>query len=459
MKQFLTLVLFICFFSPQISAQNYDLNNFKYRFQTFKSLNTNYRYSGGRQYNYDSFDFYTHSPTTVFALGSNLNASLDYNSYASSDTKQSSEYFNSNIDFKASRQNSDYTNYNSLVSSNILNSNINYNKTTTKYYKNNSFWQYSYGSWVTFSNDRNSKKDTMPTISLTTYRKTDVQLNAGIGFGKGRIEDVTSAVNALFLLKDLQKEGIINGFSSEQHENLAKGIVQLLNKRYLGDIRFIYIDQVAMLDSICKANNLSTNSNHLKYFNVLYDNLLYSPYRRSSGKKLSVSLSASNTNSWKSNHLFESIKKEQSHEITPSLTVDYITVKQINSYFQRYFNIRLGATTYKPFSDTLLNGYNNAFIHGDFEILFQPNSRTFIQAKNWGRLSQQLDKRENGYINFDIRHSVSGTYFISRKLRLVADFGGNFSFYADKRKTSLYDFRKTKQYTSYFITSLEYSIF
>ncbi|GAB2625692.1 hypothetical protein GCM10027035_21740 [Emticicia sediminis] len=459
MKQLFTLVLFICFVSPQISAQNYDLNNFKYRFQIFKSLNTYYNYNGGRQYYYDSFDFYTHYPITSSSFERNLNGNLVYNSYKSSDTQQSSEYFYSSLDFKASQQNSDYTNYDTSMLNNTLNSNTNYNKSTTKYYKNNTFWQYNYGSRILLSNNRNSKNDTTLTKSRTIYNETDVNLNAGIGLGKGRIEDVTSAVNALFLLKDLEKEGIIKGFTNEQHENLAKGIVQLLNKRYLGDTRFIYIDQVAMLDSICKANNLSTNSNHLKYFNVLYDNLLYSPYIRTTGKRITFSLSASSTNSWKNRHSLELIKKEQFHEITPLLTIDYTNTKQINSYFQRRFSTRTGTTQYNPFSDTLLNGYKNAFIYADFDILFQPNSRTIIQAETWGRASQQLNKRENSYVNLDIRNSVSATYFISRKLRLVASVVSSLSFYVDKRKTLLNDVRKTKQYRSNFSTSLEYSIF
>lgn len=459
MKQLLTLVLFICFFSTQISAQNYDLNNFKYRYQIFKSLNTNYNYSGVRQYDSNKFDYDYRKLIAVSSLERALNGNLNYNSYKSSDTEQSSENLNSYLNLKSSRSNYDYTSHQLLSLNNILNSGIDYNKTVTKYYKNKYFWAYNYGLRLFFSNNKDTKKDTLPTKSLITYRRTDAEINAGIGFGKGRIEDVTSAVNALFLLKDLVKEGIINGFSSEQHENLAKGIVQLLNKRYLGDNRFIYIDQVAMLDSICKANNLGTTNNHLKYFNVLYDNLLYSPYRRSSGKKLSFSFAASNTNSWKNIHSMDLLTKEQTHEITPTLTIDYVNVKQINSYFQRSFNIRLGATHYRPFSDTLLNGYNNTFIYGNFDILFQPNSRTIIQAGAFGRISQLYTKRENNYLSFDVNHYISATYFISRKLRLVANVNSHFSFNTNKSEPFTDKTYLTKHYFANFNTSLEYSIF
>lgn len=228
------LILLICSFIgvfSSLQAQKYDLNTFKFRYQNYKYLNVDFgtQSLSVKQNTKNSINSSNFSSAS-FSFSSNIN----YKRRVSSDKFQIDESFQFSPNF-------DYSSYNrhsnsidsasrSLSSQNF----IFYERSKTRYYKGLNF------TMINFGIESNMTLNT-PVKSLNSFKHTEF---VNFGLGKGRIEDVSDGVTAIFIAKEFLSKNLTSSIDSSQIEILAKGIVEARNKRFLNDTRFQYIDQM-----------------------------------------------------------------------------------------------------------------------------------------------------------------------------------------------------------------------
>jgi len=83
-----------------------------------------------------------------------------------------------------------------------------------------------------------------------------------IGFGKGRIENVTDAQMAYNILNDLKKNNLLSAdFNNEDINGLAKTITRLNNTR-LFDFRRKHIFELKQIDSFFKCQRIGERKKH-----------------------------------------------------------------------------------------------------------------------------------------------------------------------------------------------------
>lgn len=396
------------------SAKVYDLNDFKFRYQRYRALEFDYNFQG--QLNSTNIKAERNSLFKQNASSYDFSLLLRGFTFQNTQKKQVEESFNAGISATGASANG----LDVDTQSNNFTPSANYN-CAVRNYNGNRFFTFEYGGNGNFSNIRedNSK--------ASLHR---LAINASIGLGIGRIENVSDAVTAQFLLKDLQRNGGLETYNATQLENLADGIVKARNARYIGDNRFRFIDQITLLDSVARANNLVGN-NELKYFTVLYDNFLYTNYFRETGTRHTFSL----TNSFITED--NAVGNANSfYFLGPEY--EFVNAFQKSAYLERKTTV--GASFGNVWS---LNGEENSqrsqglntratVRHG---YIYQPNSRTFFDfSANTGinivRYVQDLNFATlSGGLTADVN------YFFSRRLSIF----GSLNYTVNRSKLTLRD--------------------
>ena len=252
----------------------------------------------------------------------------------------------------------------------------------------------NYGYHSTFSNKTNNlnKADRGNGNSFNTG------LNLYVGVGIGRIETVTDAQQAIYLINAFAKNKRLNrDLSTTEIFSLSQEISRVKNKRFL-DYRLHLIDEVSHVDSFFVANNL-INKSDANYFTTLYDIWLYGDkFERKSGSSLELRLSPTlyTTNSYIKNSqeiyidsLFES--KDNSLFSSPNLSLSYQYEKPVNQKWQKSVNASLAVefTNFKSTSQDLItnmttessNSTKIARAYASYKLGFYPNTRTNIFAQ------------------------------------------------------------------------------
>lgn len=436
MKKHLLIILFSATFF-QLSAQEYNLNNFKYRYQQYKSLEFNYNTSGK----------FSHQNYSNKYTNSNLNfiGTANLANFYNTDSKSKSEQLSLNTSTSNTYQNAIVRTFNidengfspidnpytdrKEISNSVRNAlSLGYSNSTTKF-KGKKFINYYVNNSFSTENVNITYKDSLKQ-SIHQLRNS---LSLGIGAGKGRLEYINDAVTAQFLLEDLKKSGLIASYSDEQVENLAKGIVQARNKRFLPDYRFTYIDQISLVDSVCKANKI-VSDNSLKYLSILYDNFMFANstiQSRQSGKVMShnISFSPYYDNMKMTKFLYPNFNITPYYNLNLAYTFYYKNSRQINLKTQRSYSVSYQiSNTWQKDHQQLLNESINI----TYNYLFQPNSRTYLTAgcnfSTWYNLSKQNLNYQWTRI-FEIGTNTTLKYFFSRRLMLTASANWSSTFY------------------------------
>jgi hypothetical protein len=208
-----------------------------------------------------------------------------------------------------------------------------------------------------------------------------------------------------FLIVDLIEKAGINGVSPEQIENIAKGITQIRNTRFL-DFRFRLIDQIEMLDKVLKDNGI-TSEKAAKYYTTLNDNWLYATQlQRYSGERwefaLNSNLNTSNGNreekDFRNNFSpYQYKAKYNAFNLRNGFDINYNNYKQSSLKVQKSWGLSLSGfqsneNSLNEFKDSIGSGTwisinenteinnltNNLTLEGNWSFLFQPNTRTFL---------------------------------------------------------------------------------
>ncbi len=261
-------------------------------------------------------------------------------------------------------------------------------------------------------------------------------LYAYIGAGVGRIEIVTDAQQAIYMIDAFEKNRILSrDLSSNEIFKLSQEISRIKNKRFL-DSRLHLIDEVSRVDSFFVANKLIYKSD-AKYFTTLYDIWLYGDkFERKSGSALELRFSPNMS-------INNSYAKNIYTILTDSLseTKDYFSSSQYNIYlsynyekpdhqkWQHSVNAMLGfaSSSYTASShDIVLSSTNNSSTETKmtnasvgYKLGFYPDTRTNIFA--------QID--QNAEYNIYAASTVNGNNQVSNLNTLVLNSSLNCGMY------------------------------
>ena len=127
--------------------------------------------------------------------------------------------------------------------------------------------------------------------STVLNNSNNYKLKPSIGFGKGRIETVTDARQAVYVLDELSKKGkITRPLDENEIFNFAQTISRVKNKRFL-DARLHKIEEITTVDSFLVANGYLANQD-AAYFTTLNDFWEYGAlYSRNSGQSFEINIS------------------------------------------------------------------------------------------------------------------------------------------------------------------------
>lgn len=447
-------------------SQNYDLNNYKYRFQKWRLSGINFLMSGNHN------QFLTQSSTKYNDTSGILTDVQDESSYNNhSFALQMPLFFELNINTERLQQTQRFQYSLDLKrDKNIDNKiwdfdqNLSYNN-TSRLYKGNKFTQITFNTQNSFSTESN--RSTFNSSEYRFSRNYYLNYSASIGIGKGRLEYVSDAVAAIFLLNDLKSKTAAGTFSNEQIDELAKGITDIRNRRYM-DFRFRLIDQLSMLDSVVSTIGIKSEKN-IRYFTTLSDNWLYAArFARFSGKLWAVSVvnEGINKNSYyryesgdtllqpnwiyNNRYSFNGINLEYRHSKQHGLKIQHSYGFSLKSGINFNTNQqRSDIYNWKNKSDDLQNIFNPYY-----SFLFQPDSRTFIDfginvfaTYEWDLIGLRISNPQNlkrNTINLGISPGLKLFRFVSPRLYFNADISTFYGQYTNHIKN---DFIKSNKYS------------
>jgi len=281
-------------------------------------------------------------------------------------------------------------------------------------------------------------------IEKQTYNNYLLTIAPTVGVGIGRIESVEDARQAIYILDDLSKKGVLTRpLSDEEIFQFAQQISRVKNKRFL-DARLHLIDEITTVDSILASNNL-LNKSDARYFTSLYDNWQYgSLFSRKSGQSFEITFTPSyNWNYIKYNPIDATNNGwVNQNNLTGGLSLIYTYEKPVNLNWQHSVLASLNGSTnfnsslnqygdpysyYGSNSNSTLNGfdYKSVNLNGRYTLGFYPSTRTYLNASLIQTLLLSYNKEVNNtsgswaksfYANTIL--NFSAYYYLSQQLRL-----------------------------------------
>jgi hypothetical protein len=410
------LCSFIVLWANDISAQEYkyDLNKYYTPDIVRNSLELNFNSNGSIDRSARKTPNSLVSGDTTINSGINVEIHALFSSYTS--TRKVESLLQLNLDLSGSLRKSDFpTIYNAsypdtFSSSSSEGIHIDYGK---KMYGTNKKF-FSFGLSSTLNPSTNYLKETITsstTEKTTNYFRTDI--TPFIGIGIGRIESVKDARQAIYILEDLSKRGVLTRhLSDDEIFKFSQIISQVKNKRFL-DYRLHKIDEITTVDSFLVKNNLLTKSD-ARYFTTLYDNWENSAnFERTSGQSLEVRLSPDvnwdnrKNESKISNPSSDTWSKQNNKNYGASLAFNYNYAKQVNLNWEKTAYVSLSGSTsrqeqrlsYESSQESLYKiNVRNITLNGNYRVAYYPSTRTNLSAN----ISQ------NFYKNFYDAVSFSG---------------------------------------------------
>jgi len=444
-KKIITSSIF-CFFcgvlSFNISAQEYKYDISKYytpdivRNQLDLSFNTN-----------NSFNNYSaKTDTTRSTYSTKLNGTIAPNFTTYTNTRKRVSFLQINGQFAG--------NYSTNRDINQSNSNKNFqtsnylNLTYSNRFYNSSNKYLLLGISSNFQATLGNNTSGTNSISSKNYNKQYIlNIYPAIGIGVGRIESVEDARQAIYILDDFSKKGVLTRqLNNDEIFQLSQLISRVKNKRFL-DARLHLTDEITSVDSFFVSNKLLDKSG-APYFTSLYDNWQYGAlYSRKSGQSFEITFTPSYNWNYENDstvgNYFPSINRKS---LNAALALTYTYEKPVNLNWQHSVSVSLkGIASIENNTNTetemfnvnetnsigALTGFDNRSINlnGSYTLGFYPSTRTYFSA-NVSQNFQLLQLK--GVSNYDsnsekIFASVTSInfnayYYLSQQLRLSFRF-------------------------------------
>jgi hypothetical protein len=241
-KTILCVVLFFIAHTVTAQVTDFKLSDFKYRTNGFKALGVSVDGNGNRQSKKSSI--------------LNMSPSLSYLNNYSTNNKEFNFSNQSEVYLQKLKGNNDRTSSYGLGDLFSIDEKI---------YKNKYFIGFGGEGRFSFEHKTEKKQNTSVNSAIK------LKVNPFLGIGKGRIENVSNAQMAMFILEDLYKAGKIkNKISAENTLAFANLITQVYNRRIF-DFRKRRMVEIEQIDSFLVAKNILA-VNDVRAINIISDN-------------------------------------------------------------------------------------------------------------------------------------------------------------------------------------------
>ncbi len=298
----------------------------------------------------------------------------------------------------------------------------------------------------------------------------------------GRIESVTDARQAIYILDDLAKRGVLTRqLSNDEIFRFSQQISKVKNKRFL-DARLHKIEEISAVDSFFVNNKLLTTSDAV-YFTTLYDNWENGAnFVRNSGQVFEIQLTP--FSDWNNNKTQTDIlngssswKKQNYNQYGGRLEINYSYAKQINLNWEKSADVSLVSSLSRDINarTTDINSHSTegedykneqniagVNLNGSYGVAFYPNTRTYLSVILSQRFVQNYyneinNNQKHNLFNSNTNLSFAVVYYVSPQL----SFSGNASIYNNFDK-NYYSESSSYEYNNLragFSASLKYSFF
>jgi hypothetical protein len=424
-RKLLPLLLTVISITSFAQDSSFQLKDYKYRTPSFTALDFDLGFSGWA--NDDKVLNASQRKQSTWQL---FPSNLTYYHTVSTDKK----VHTSVIRFSPTGNYNTYSQNDTSTKSHSFQYNVYWNYTDRYYRKNNWFWE-----WGTILNHTLGNNNSKYTAFNYTNNNLLAENTFMLGLGKGRIENVTDAQTALYILNDLEQQGLLNDHPSPEATMQFAQLITAVNNKRVFDNRRRRIYEFTQIDSFLKASGL-VSVNDIRYFTTVNDNwvMAYNPYR-SSGSNWYIRLlpgggiQKDNSN-YKEVGLTSSIKGKKTYaNLTP--LIGYESNKPLNLKWQRNF---MTIFSYKKNWNNVenrytYNGSENVFeidtkewetrLYGRYGVGYFPNNRTAINTyinllATYGKSSEPIIYKEMRIIQPAFEFSAD--YFLSYRTRLNA---------------------------------------
>jgi hypothetical protein len=147
-----------------------------------------------------------------------------------------------------------------------------------KFYKNNQ-WFFEAGNEFSFYAADNRRNEV---TTNQKHNRSNLQNTVTLGFGKGRVENVQDAQMALYILNDLQQQGLLDAPAQPAAVNELAQLITAINNRRVFDDRRRKIFELTQIDSFLRSSSLIKDTD-IRHFTTINDNwaLAFNPGRSS----------------------------------------------------------------------------------------------------------------------------------------------------------------------------------
>ena len=288
-----------------------------------------------------------------------------------------------------------------------------------------------------------------------------------LGLGKGRIEEVGDARQAVYILQDLQKQGVLKKELSEEEINeLARLITKEKYTRQF-DSRIRLIREITAIDSFMVVKGYVNNDHSAEYFTSLYDNWQFANVYRKSGNRFTLGVMPSyryldqkNKTVYFNNNGFTEQNTLKYRIMGMDLFTGFESEKPINLYWQRTTSIELSSGWQEYKTEVDKTDMYHTMLIANYGIAYYPNSRTSIG----GNISEGLvyDSNDNysaissmAAINFNMSYYFSPQFRLNLDYRVVHNYS-----YRDNKDSNMGNFISKHRYPRNDLSvSLTYSLF
>jgi len=259
----------------------------------------------------------------------------------------------------------------------------------------------------------------------------DVTLSIPLRVGKGRIERVEDARQAIYILENLAKRKVLNRrLTDDEIGEFARLISTVKNKRFL-DARLRMIDEVTAVDSFLVRSG-ALASGGAAYFTTLYDYWMYGDlFERKSGTEISGGIRPGYTfGKYDVPYPSEYESRTKHPSIEADVRLDY--ERPLSLYWQNSAWVSLSGGYERwnweylvPEKPEVKEDVYGARLSGRYAFGYYPTSRTNI---NFG-IEERLgwDKHDSGagekvsYMSTNTSLTLDMYYYFSPQLRLAAE--------------------------------------
>jgi len=470
----IALLWTICLSTLLANAQieNFDLSTYKLPDLKRHQLDFNVEYNGGNSY-YEKYQRlgtdYTNK-TNDFGGG----FGIGYRFYRNNQTYQGNQYIGIglNSDFSDKKDENGYVGEQFNFSDNITINSYN------RFYVKDKFFLESDLLFSQYYSKRNRNDDL---YNDETINK-NIQLDAQLGFGYGRIEQVQDAWLATYILEELQENGkLLRVPTNEEILEFSSLISQLKNERFF-DARLQKMKEIEEVDKFLQSRNLIDQAD-ARYFTIVNDNWDHAATQiRRAGKVLSflvIPSISSYSNFIENEHaslIHTTERKDAEYKV--QFQLNFITDKPINKYWQRRFRVSLSGD-YMQGLDEIMNDdlKNKTEISSpqlnsmlQYSLAYYPNSRTNLSVgadiyfKNYfGTENFNSTEYDINYLKITPSIHFNLSFYISPQLILDASYYVHYDYTESNSRYYDYvaydDFIKINRLNQYIDIGFKYQIF